>query len=302
MNLGREEKRTSKGWVALQPAGNVFGSELSFARCRFRFQIAPRHQARQSTANISVFVALVQFYNTTRCWPTRGALLTGYYAQQIHRDALPDVPGGARGVRQPWARVPPDFLKPAGYRCYHSGKWHIDGKVLDGGFDRSLNMRNQGNYFSAAGNTMDDKPLKPATNESGYYATIATADHAIEKEHETYLRGFLWTLANHPRAPEAIRKKTTAYALAQDGFTDNGGRRCAGQGSQRSGSLLSGSAREARGCQTTIVKWFLHAGLAARVSKALRRPVKPSLHLEVCGLEGEVVISRDVPFSELHPK
>jgi Sulfatase len=30
-----------------------------------------------------------QFYNTARCWPTRGALLTGYYAQQIHRDALP---------------------------------------------------------------------------------------------------------------------------------------------------------------------------------------------------------------------
>src|SRR4051794_13972897 len=24
-----------------------------------------------------------QFYNTARCWPTRGALLTGYYAQQI---------------------------------------------------------------------------------------------------------------------------------------------------------------------------------------------------------------------------
>src|SRR5512142_1097428 len=63
-----------------------------------------------------------QFYNTTRCWPSRGALLTGYYAQQIHRDALPDVPGGMRGVRQPWARLLPDFLKPAGYRCYHSGK------------------------------------------------------------------------------------------------------------------------------------------------------------------------------------
>ena len=28
-----------------------------------------------------------QFYNTARCWPTRGALLTGYYAQQIHREA-----------------------------------------------------------------------------------------------------------------------------------------------------------------------------------------------------------------------
>ena len=27
-----------------------------------------------------------QFYNTARCWPTRAALLTGYYAQQVRRD------------------------------------------------------------------------------------------------------------------------------------------------------------------------------------------------------------------------
>ncbi len=126
-----------------------------------------------------------QFYNTARCWPTRGALMTGYYAQQIHRDALPGVGGGGQGVRQPWARLLPDFLKPAGYRCYHSGKWHIDGKVLDGGFDRSLDMKNQGNFFTSAGNSIDDVAVKPPADEKGYYATIATADHAIKclKDH-----------------------------------------------------------------------------------------------------------------------
>ena len=126
-----------------------------------------------------------QFYNTARCWPTRGALMTGYYAQQIHRDALPGVGGGGQGVRQQWARLLPDFLKPAGYRCYHSGKWHIDGKVLDGGFDRSLDMKNQGNFFTSAGNSINDVVVKPPADEKGYYATIATADHAIEclKDH-----------------------------------------------------------------------------------------------------------------------
>lgn len=154
-----------------------------------------------------------QFYNTARCWPSRGALLTGYYAQQIHRDALPDLPGGVRGVRQPWARLLPDFLKPAGYRCYHSGKWHVDGKVLDGGFDRALNMNNQGNYFSAAGNTIDDQPVPRAADESGYYATTATADHAIEclKDHA----------ANHPDRPffhyvAFIAPHFPLHALPQD--------------------------------------------------------------------------------------
>ena len=75
-----------------------------------------------------------QFYNTARCWPTRAALLTGYYAQQVRRDSLPGV---KRGKRPSWARLLPQMLKVAGYRSYHSGKWHIDGMPLANGFDRS---------------------------------------------------------------------------------------------------------------------------------------------------------------------
>lgn len=127
-----------------------------------------------------------QMYNTARCWPSRGALLTGYYAQQIHRDKLPGVPGGGvGGVRPQWAPMLPAFLKTAGYRCYHSGKWHLDGKALDNGFDHSFLMNNHGDYFSPAGNLIDDKPQTPKPDEKGYYATIAIADHAIEhlKDH-----------------------------------------------------------------------------------------------------------------------
>jgi arylsulfatase A-like enzyme len=130
-------------------------------------------------------VRFTQFYNTARCWPTRGALLSGYYAQQIRRDRLPEVPGGAQAARPPWARLLPELLKPAGYRSYHSGKWHIDGKVLAAGFDRSLDMRNQGNFFTSRGNSIDDVPVTAPADEKGYNATIATADHAIEclKDH-----------------------------------------------------------------------------------------------------------------------
>ncbi len=45
----------------------------------------------------------------------------------------------------------------------------------------------------------------------------------IEKAHQTYIRGFLWTMSNSPRVPEAIRTKTAEYGLAKDEFTDNGG-------------------------------------------------------------------------------
>jgi arylsulfatase len=81
----------------------------------------------------------------------------------------------------------PDLLKPKGYRSYHSGKWHIDGKVLASGFDRSLDMRNQGNYFSSKGNSIDDVAATPSADEQDYYATIATVDHAIDclQEHAT---------------------------------------------------------------------------------------------------------------------
>ena len=72
-----------------------------------------------------------QFYNTARCWPSRAAILTGYYAQAVRRDAFPGGMGGAKGVRPQWARLLPEMLKPLGYRSYQSGKWHVDGKPTE---------------------------------------------------------------------------------------------------------------------------------------------------------------------------
>ena len=45
----------------------------------------------------------------------------------------------------------------------------------------------------------------------------------IEKTHELYIRGFLWTMSNSPRVPEKIRERTATYGLPKDEFTDNGG-------------------------------------------------------------------------------
>lgn len=62
------------------------------------------------------------FYNTARCWPTRAAILTGYYPQQIRRDAVPGVKSGGQGTRPKWASLLPEELKANNYRSYHSGK------------------------------------------------------------------------------------------------------------------------------------------------------------------------------------
>ena len=113
-----------------------------------------------------------QFYNTARCWPSRAALLTGYYAQQVNRDPM--------GQRPAWARLLPEYLKPLGYRNYHSGKWHVDGKVLAGGFDRSYSLEDHDRHFNPKRHTLDDRPLPPVQPGSGYYTSTAMAGRAIE--------------------------------------------------------------------------------------------------------------------------
>jgi arylsulfatase A-like enzyme len=124
----------------------------------------------------------LQFYNTARCWPTRGALLTGYYAQQIRRDAIPgspEVKGGNGGKRPAWAHLLPEMLKSAGYRSYHSGKWHVDGGPIVGGFDHSYWVDDTNRHFSPNQLFNDDEPLPAINRNTGYYSTVAIADHAI---------------------------------------------------------------------------------------------------------------------------
>ena len=121
-----------------------------------------------------------QFYNTARCWPSRAAILTGFYAQQVRRDTVPGIPSGGRGIRPTWAPLLPKLLKPAGYRSYHSGKWHLDGMPIENGFDRSYYLRDQGRFFNPKVHWKDDQKLPAVEPGSGFYGTTAIADHAIE--------------------------------------------------------------------------------------------------------------------------
>lgn len=126
-----------------------------------------------------------QFYNTGRCWPSRACLLTGFYAQQVRRDALPESGGGAGGIRPRWAPLLPMMLRPLGYRSYHSGKWHVDGRPLEQGFDRSFEYSASDYHFIPEQQKKRmEKPLLPEKAD-GYFAATAVADHAIRhlREH-----------------------------------------------------------------------------------------------------------------------
>jgi arylsulfatase A-like enzyme len=131
-----------------------------------------------------------QFYSTGRCWPSRAALMTSYYAQQVRRDAFSDEDLGGRPA---WAPLLSTVMKEAGYRCYHTGKWHLDGEPLVNGFDRSYSLQDQDRVFSPKVHFLDGVPLPQPGPESGYYATRVIADYAVDflKEHA----------ANHPDQP-----------------------------------------------------------------------------------------------------
>lgn len=113
-----------------------------------------------------------QFYNTGRCWPSRAAFLTGYYAQEVNRD-----PGR---LRPNWAVLLPDLLRRAGYRSYHSGKWHVDGPVLDGGFEHSYEISDHNRHFGPKVHHLDDEALPEVSEGEEYYST---RDIAKQAEH-----------------------------------------------------------------------------------------------------------------------
>lgn len=166
------------------------------------------------------------FYNTARCWPTRACVLTGYYAQQARMDP-------PKGRLPKWTRVLPQYLKPLGYRCYQSGKWHLMGApkvVADGGFDHSYKLDDHNRHFAPKKHSEDDCPLPPVEPDSGYYTTTAIADHAIRflkghaEEHpdEPFFQYLAFTCPHFPiqAPPEDIDRYRDRYLSGWDAIRE----------------------------------------------------------------------------------
>ncbi len=142
-------------------------------------------------------VRFTQFYNMARCCPTRAALLTGLYPHQAGVGHMMEDRGveGYRGTLNKQCATIPEVLKPAGYRSYAVGKWHVTpgagAKALEKtgnwplqrGFDRYYGtIHGAGSFFDPSSlvrdNTLITAANDPEYQPKEYYYTDAIGEHA----------------------------------------------------------------------------------------------------------------------------
>jgi arylsulfatase len=197
-----------------------------------------------ATPNLDALAAgglrFTQFYNCARCCPTRAALLTGLYPHQagvghMMEDKGPTFPG-YHGSLNGSCRTIAELLKPAGYRAYAVGKWHVtrfagkdgpkDNWPLGRGFDRYYGtIHGAGSYFDPSSLVRDATMISPYADPSyqpaTYYYTDAISDHAVRfvadhvKDHTTkpFFLYVAYTAAHWPMhaLPEDVKKYAGKY-------------------------------------------------------------------------------------------
>jgi arylsulfatase A-like enzyme len=161
-----------------------------------------------ATPNLDALAAgglrFTNFYNTARCCPTRASLLTGLHPHQagIGHMLNDDGVDSYRGELSRRSVTIAEALKPAGYRNYIVGKWHLtpgysaeaqakrDNWPLQRGFDRYYGTIQGAGSFWDPGSLVRDNTLITVANDpeyrpAEYYYTDAISDHATKfiREH-----------------------------------------------------------------------------------------------------------------------
>lgn len=161
-----------------------------------------------------------QFTNCAKCETTRRTLLTGRY----HPEVTASRTGPNRDLHgsQHCATIP-ETLKPAGYQCFMTGKWHIFDTPIQRGFDRYFGfLEGACNFFTGQGTSgrstfrLNEEPF--SVPQQGFYTTTAFTDYAIQflQERDKQKPFFLYVAYNAPHYPlqapeEAVRKYRGKY-------------------------------------------------------------------------------------------
>ena len=131
-----------------------------------------------ATPNLDALAAdglrFTQFYNNARCCPSRASLLTGLYPHQAGIGHMMEDRGfdGYRGDLNARCRTIAEVLRPAGYRTYAVGKWHVtryiapDGPKhnwpLGRGFDRFYGtIHGAGSFYDPSSLVRDNTMISP---------------------------------------------------------------------------------------------------------------------------------------------
>ena len=173
-------------------------------------------------------VRLTQFYNTSRCCPTRAALLTGLYSHQAGIGLMTSDRGydSYRGDLSRNSVTIAEALSTAGYRNYMSGKWHVTRHTspkgprhnwpMQRGFDKFYGtITGAGSFYDPATLCRDNTYITPENDpdyqpESFYYsdaisdnAVTYIADHHQKHAERPFFLYVSYTSAHWPmHAPE----------------------------------------------------------------------------------------------------
>ncbi|NND08796.1 MAG: arylsulfatase [Saprospiraceae bacterium] len=186
-----------------------------------------------------------KFYNTMRCCPTRAALLTGLYQHQVGMGWMTYDTGieGYEGDLNNRCVTIAEVLKPAGYRTYMHGKWHVTSHYghwiddtehtskhnwpLQRGFDRFYGIIDgTSNFFQPFSLARDNDP-EPIDMDPGYYFTDAVSDHVVDCIEDTpdgtpFFSYVSYTAPHFPlhAMPEDIKKYKGRFDKGWDALRD----------------------------------------------------------------------------------
>lgn len=139
-----------------------------------------------------------QFYNTARCCPTRASLLTGLHPHQAGMGHMTggkhDLESYAGNLNEHCVTIA-EALRPAGYRTYMCGKWHVTRNEgpegpkhtwpLHRGFDKFYGtIKGGGSFYDPTslcrGDTFITPENDPEYKPQKFYYTDAISDNAVK--------------------------------------------------------------------------------------------------------------------------
>jgi arylsulfatase A-like enzyme len=150
-------------------------------------------------------VRFTDFYNASKCEPTRASLMSGLYWPVTQLNLQRGMTIG-------------QVLQGADYATFAIGKWHLAGNPVNRGFDRYFGHLSGASPFFPPVNEsfrLNDRPYRP--NDPNWYATDAMTDYAIQFIEESHNANpdkpfFLYLAYNAPHNPlQAPREDIMRY-------------------------------------------------------------------------------------------